>query len=189
MIRYVISFLPWIAYACVATSDEWRNGALVGLGVALVVVSYDRMTGKAWDEMVIESSAVIFFAIITAISFASPDSSLIKYGPSLVDAWLALTAWGSLLVRRPFTLGVARKMAPQHVWATPRFYRINSVITSVWAAAFTLTAVALYVQTHVAPHATTTAIAIKVAGFALPALFTVRYSTATANRARQQQTA
>ncbi|MCZ9348021.1 hypothetical protein NGM37_61180, partial [Streptomyces sp. TRM76130] len=119
MIRYIISFLPWIAYACVATSDEWRLGALVGLGVALVIVCIDRMTGKAWDEMVIECSALVFFAIITGISYASPDSSLIEYGPSLVDAWLALTAWGSLVIGRPFTLGIARRLAPPHVWTSP----------------------------------------------------------------------
>lgn len=187
MIRYIISFLPWIAYACVATSDEWRNGALVGLGVALVIVIYDRKSGKAWDEMVIECSAVVFFAIITCISFASPDSSLIKYGPSLVDGWLALTAWGSLLVGRPFTLGIARKLVPEHVWTSPRFYRVNAIITSVWAGAFTLAAVALYIQMEKAPHATVTAIVIKVASFVIPAVFTGQYSAAAASRARRQQ--
>ncbi|MER5183082.1 hypothetical protein ABT009_32815 [Streptomyces sp. NPDC002896] len=187
MYRYLISFLPWIAYACVATSDEWRSGALLGLGIALVIIVYDRWSGKAWDEMVIECSAAVFFAGISCISFASPDSSLVRYGPALVNAWLALTAWGSLMIRRPFTMGVARRMVPEHVWTTPRFYRVNAVITLAWAVAFTVAAVALYALLKAAPHATTATIAIKIASFLIPAVFTARYSAASANRARQQQ--
>ncbi|MCZ9345262.1 hypothetical protein NGM37_46725, partial [Streptomyces sp. TRM76130] len=89
---------------------------------------------------------------------------------------------------RPFTLGIARRLAPPHVWTSPRFHRVNAVITSVWAIAFTVTAVALYVQMEKAPHATAAAIAIRVGSFLVPAVFTGRYSAAAANRARQHQT-
>ncbi|MGW1029578.1 hypothetical protein ACWD4J_38865 [Streptomyces sp. NPDC002577] len=187
MYRYVISFLPWIAYGVVATSDEWRSGALLGLGIALVIIVYDRWSGKTWDEMVIELSAAVFFVGISCISFAWPDSPLVRYGPALVNAWLALTAWGSLIIRRPFTLGVARRAVPEHVWTTPRFYRVNAVITVAWAVAFTIAAVALYALLKAAPHATTATISIKVASFVIPAVFTTRYSAAAMKRARQQQ--
>ncbi|MGK5698354.1 hypothetical protein ACSNOJ_36710, partial [Streptomyces sp. URMC 128] len=59
--------------------------------------------------------------------------------------------------------------------ATGLFRRINVVITLVWAAAFTLTAVALAVVQHTAPHDVALLVACKVAGFALPAVFTARY--------------
>jgi tryptophan-rich sensory protein len=91
------------------------------------------------------------------------------------DKWLAGTAWGSLAIRKPFTLGIARTMAPKEVWETPRFHRVNAVITTVWAAAFTVAAVSLTLVLSVSPHATTLVIAIKVLTFVLPAVFTAWY--------------
>ncbi|GAB2444127.1 hypothetical protein GCM10027187_05120 [Streptosporangium sandarakinum] len=182
MARSLLGFLPWIAYAVVATSDEWRYGAILGLVIAVGVIVIDRRAGRTWDQMVIEVSAAAFFLPITVISFVSPDSPLMPYGPALVNAWLALTAWGSLAVRRPFTLGIARRTTPPEVWRTPLFLRVNVVITMVWGAAFTVAAVALAVLLHEAPHATAAVVAVKILSFAVPAVFTVRYPKAVAAR-------
>ncbi|MFC5823095.1 hypothetical protein [Nonomuraea insulae] len=171
----LLGFLPWIAYAFVATSDEWRWGAITGLVIALALVALDRRSGKSWDMMVIETSAVTFFALLTAVSLLAPDSPLTPYGPALVNVWLAGTAWGSLAIRKPFTLGIARTMAPKEVWETPEFYRVNAIITTVWAVAFTAAAISLAFVLAAAPHATTLVITVKVLSFVLPAAFTVWY--------------
>ncbi|MFI6604101.1 hypothetical protein ACIBHX_48410 [Nonomuraea sp. NPDC050536] len=171
----LLGFAPWIVYAIIATSDEWRWGAIVGLVTAIALVVLDKIKGKAWDEMVIESSAAVFFACLTVLSLIDPHSALTPYGPALVNVWLAGTAWGSLAIRKPFTLGIARTMTPPEVHNQPMFYRVNAIITSVWAAAFTIAAVTLTVVLSLAPHATTLVIAIKVVTFVAPALFTIRY--------------
>ncbi|MEV4093151.1 hypothetical protein [Streptosporangium saharense] len=184
MVRSFLGFLPWIVYAVIATGDEWRWGALAGLVIALGLIVVDRRSGKDWDQMVIETSAAIFFVLTAAISFADPSSSLMPYGPALVNAWLALTAWGSLAIRKPFTLGIARSMAPEEIWRTPRFYRVNAVITAVWGTAFVVAAVLLAVLLHVAPHATAVVIAVKVVTFVVPMVFTVRYPKIVSARYR-----
>lgn len=184
MVRSLVGFLPWIVYAFVATGHEWRWGAITGLVIAVVLVVVDRRTGKGWDQTVIETSAVVFFALLTAYSLIRPQSGLTLYGPALVNGWLALTAWGSLAIRKPFTLGIARSQAPEEVWKTPRFYRVNVVITSVWAIAFTVAAVVLAIVLAVDPHATALVITVKVASFAVPAIFTVRYTQVVQNRLR-----
>ncbi|MER7205651.1 hypothetical protein [Streptosporangium sp. NPDC000239] len=186
MVRSFLGFLPWIVYAVIATGDEWRWGALAGLVIALGLIVVDRRSGKDWDQMVIETSAAIFFVLSAAVSFAGPSSSLIPYGPALVNAWLALTAWGSLAIRKPFTLGIARSMAPEEIWRTPQFYRVNAVITAVWGAAFVVAAVLLAVLLSVAPHATTAVIAVKIVTFVVPMVFTARYPKIAAARFRGQ---
>jgi hypothetical protein len=40
--RGLLGFLPWIVYAFIATSDEWRWGAFTGLTLAVVLVALDR---------------------------------------------------------------------------------------------------------------------------------------------------
>jgi hypothetical protein len=182
--RGLLGFLPWIVYAVIATGDEWRWGAIAGLVIALALVVVDRRSGRAWDEIVIEASAALFFAVLTVLSLIDPHSPLTPYGPALVNVWLAGTAWGSLAIRKPFTLGIARTMAPKEIWETPAFYRINVIITTVWAAAFTLAAISLTFVLAAAPHATTVVIAIKVLSFVLPAVFTARYPKIGERRAR-----
>jgi hypothetical protein len=187
MLRGLLGFLPWIVYAVIATGEEWRYGAVTGLVIAAVLVVLDRRAGRGWDEIVVETSALVFFAITTVFSLVRPDSSLIAYGPALVNVWLAGTAWGSLAVRRPFTLGIARTMTPPEVRATPRFYQVNAVITTVWAVSFTVAAVALTVVLSLAPHATALVVTIKVVTFAVPALFTARYPKIAIRRALGQR--
>ncbi len=175
MISYLRTFLPWIAFAVLSTNGEARIGALAGFALAVVLLLMDRRKGRAWDALVIEASSAVFFAGLALAAFVIAPAPFGEYGPAVSVGWLAVTAWGSLAIRRPFTLGIARGMTPPEVQASPLFYRVNATITAVWAVAFTLNAVGLAVLLALAPHATIAIIVVKICGFALPALFTVRY--------------
>ncbi|WP_326837812.1 hypothetical protein VSH64_23525 [Amycolatopsis rhabdoformis] len=185
--NYLKSFVPWIGFAIVSTQADWRWSGVVGVLLAGGLLLVERGRGKAWDTLIIELSAVVFFALLSIYAFTDPASPLHDYVGASSDAWLALTAWGSVAIRRPFTLGIARTMAPPEVWDHPFFRRVNVIITSVWAASFTVSAVAGGLLLHFAPHATVALIVIKVLGFAVPVAFTVGYSRQA--RARAQRAA
>ncbi|WP_055590215.1 hypothetical protein, partial [Peterkaempfera griseoplana] len=178
--RYLRTFLPWIAFAVIATNGDWRYGAPAALLLAVWLLLSDLRAGHRADELVMELSAALYFAAATAYSWAVPHSPLTAYGSALSMGWLALTAWGSLAVRRPFTLGIARTMTPPELWDHPAFRRVNVVITAVWAASFTATAAALWGLAAAAPHATAALIGVKVLGFAVPVVFTLRARKAAA---------
>ncbi|MEU8827559.1 hypothetical protein [Streptomyces sp. NPDC048636] len=181
---YLRGFIPWIAFA-VVSSLGWQWGALAGLVIAAVLLVQQRRSGVDADALVLECSTVIFFASLTALSFARPHSALEAYDGALALGWLALTAWLTVAVRRPFTTGIARRQAPREVWGTPLFRRVNVVITTVWATAFTLSAAALVVV-RAADLDDTVSTAVQVAGFVLPAMFTARYPERARARALQQ---
>ncbi len=184
MLGYLRGFAPWIVFSILSTQGESRWGALAGLALAAALLVAERRLGREWDQVVIEASSALFFAGLTLAAFTISPAPLGDYGPAASLGWLALTAWGSLAIRRPFTLGIARTMAPVEVQRHPRFYRVNAVITAVWAIAFTATSAALLALLHVAPHATVAVIAVKLLGFALPAAFTTYYPRALRARAR-----
>ncbi|WP_157099486.1 hypothetical protein [Microbispora sp. ATCC PTA-5024] len=175
MIRYLRTFLPWIAFAVLSTDTEARWGALAALALSAVLLAGDRRAGRGWDELVLEVGSALFFAALVIASFTISPAPLGAYGPAVSVGWLALISWASLAVRRPFTLGIARQSTPVEVHASPLFYRVNAVITAVWAAAFTLDALALAVLYAVAPHAAVAIVAVKVCAFVIPAIFTLRY--------------
>ncbi|HUR02043.1 MAG TPA: hypothetical protein VM347_05865 [Nonomuraea sp.] len=180
MIRYIRTFLPWIAFAVISTKDDSRWGALAGFAAAAVLIALDRKAGRAWDALVIELSSTLYFGGLAIAAFALDPAPLGSYGAALSIAWLALTSWLSLLIRKPFTLGIARTMVPREVWSSPLFYRTNAIITAAWALSFTVEAALLALLVD---SSTSAIIAVKVAGFVLPAIFTVRYSQSAHDRA------
>ncbi|TCO64602.1 hypothetical protein [Actinocrispum wychmicini] len=186
MIGYVKTFAPWIAFAVLSTSGEYRWGALAGFALALLLLAMDRRKGKQWDALIIESSSAVFFGALAVASLTISPAPLGDYGPSVAAAWLALTAWGSLAIRRPFTLGIARTMVPEQFHSHPMFYRTNAIITAAWAVGFTVEVGLLLLLEAVAPHATAALVAVKIGAFVLPALFTIRYRQIV--RARQEAT-
>ncbi|GHG75992.1 hypothetical protein [Streptomyces griseocarneus] len=171
--NYLRGFLPWIAFAIVSSSG-WQWGAAAGLVTAVALLIKERTAGTAGESLILEFSTAGFFTALTALAFALPHSALQHFGGAMSLGWLALTAWATLAVGRPFTTGIAKRQAPPEVWNTPVFRHINVAITAAWAAAFTLAAAALAVA-DANDLGTGVCTAIQVAGFALPAAFTARY--------------
>jgi hypothetical protein len=171
--NYLRGFVPWIAFA-VVSSFGWQWGALAGLVLGLWLVAQARKTGAAADSLILEGSTVVFFAALTAFAFARQDSAVQDWTGALSTGWLAATAWATLAVKRPFTLGIARRQVPAEIWDNPVFLRINVVITSAWAVAFTVTS-GILAAVSAAGLGQAVSIPVQVAGFVLPALFTARY--------------
>ena len=53
---------------------------------------------------------------------------------------VAVVAFGSLAVGRPFTEYYAKQTTPREYWHSPTFRRINRVLTAVWGAVFVVCA-------------------------------------------------
>ncbi|MBD0745814.1 hypothetical protein [Streptomyces sp. CBMA152] len=171
--NYLRGFIPWIVFAAAGTS-QWQWGALGALVVSAWFFYNDRKRGAAADSLILEQSTIAFFGVLSVIAFVAPDGRLREYGGALATGWLALTAWATLAVRRPFTTGIAKRQAPREVWNHPVFLHINVVLTATWAAAFTVTAVGLAVI-YAEALGSVAAIAVQVAGFAVPAFITAKY--------------
>jgi hypothetical protein len=171
---YVRAFLPWIVFAAFPTA-QWQGASLAALVTAVALVAQQRTAGTGFDALVIELGSAAFFAVLAAVALTDPDSGVHTYSAALSSAALALVAGVSLLLRRPFTLGIAKRGTPREVWGLKPFVRANTVITAVWTGAFAGTAAALAALAHAGQGHSTTATLVQVAGFALPMLFTTRY--------------
>jgi hypothetical protein len=171
--NYLRGFIPWIAFA-VISSFSWQWGALTGLVLSLGLLVQARRSKIALDSQILEISTLVYFAALTVVAFSLTDSPLKHYTGTMSMAWLALTAWGGLVISRPFTLGIAKRQTPQELWSSPIFVKVNVVITTAWAAAFTVTSVVLAVLAS-SNVGSAGSIPVQVAGFVIPAIFTARY--------------
>jgi hypothetical protein len=181
---YLLTFAPWIVYALISgdspSSKLW--GALGGFAVSVVVLAAALKRGSRADALIIEIGSGGFFAALAVVAFVVPGSVLLGYATALSSAALAIIAWVSLAIRRPFTLGIAKRSTPSTVWDRPLFRRTNAIITTVWATSFTLSALALAVIVREGGGTPARTIAQTIA-FAIPMVFTIRYATAVRARA------
>jgi len=171
---YARAFLPWIVYA-VVPSGSWQWGALAAFVVAVVLIALQRRAGRPADAVIIETGSAVFFAALAVVAFIDPHSGLHPYSAGLANGMLAVVALISLAVRKPFTLGIAKQSTPQEYWDQPAFLRTNMIITSVWAASFVVTAIAIALIAHAGDGHRTATLITQVAGIVVAMVFTRRY--------------
>src|ERR1700742_2293424 len=103
--NYLRGFVPWIAFA-VLSSLGWQWGALAGLVLAVGLFVQGQRKGTPLDSQVLEISTIVYFVALTALAFLAPQSPMRDFVGAISMAWLALTAWGTLAIKQPFTLGI-----------------------------------------------------------------------------------
>ena len=171
---YVRTFLPWIVYG-VVPSGSWQWGALAALVVAIASIVVQARAGRGADAVIIEIGSTVFFAALTVIAFADPNTGLHPYSAALANGTLALIALISLAIHRPFTLGIAKQTTPPEFWDLPEFLKVNVIITSVWTASFIVAAAVLTLIAHSGPGHVAATVAVQIAGLVVPMVFTNRY--------------
>jgi hypothetical protein len=150
-VSYLRGFLPWIVFA-VVSSVAWQWAALIALATSVFFMAKDRRAGVTADAQILNFGTIAFFGVLTVVAFAAPHSPLQTYESGLSSAWLALIAGVSLLVRQPFTLGIA----------------------AVWASSFAVSAVATFLC-EATNASTLPRIIVQILGFGVPASFTHFY--------------
>ncbi|MEU9454472.1 hypothetical protein [Streptomyces sp. NPDC048277] len=171
---YFRGFIPWIVAGFVSGFVDWRWGAVSGFASGLLLLLQDRRRGVDLDALILEASTIVYFVVVGTVAVARPNASLSHHTDVLSFAWLAVTAWGTLAIRRPFTLGIAKRQTPREFWDMPEFVRVNNHITAAWGAGFTFIGVSLAVANAVDAPASV-GIAAHVVGLVGPAVFTKVY--------------
>jgi hypothetical protein len=177
---YLRAFAPWIAFAVIPSGD-WQWAALVALAISVFGVIRQTRSGQPLDAQVIEVGSAVYFAALAALALADPHTPLHAYAPCLASGALGLIAGLSLVMRRPFTLGIAKQSVSREHWDSPLFIRTNMIITAAWTASLVVGCLVLAFLAHSSLLARS---AVQVAAFVVPLVFTVRYAARARARGR-----
>ncbi|TSD97398.1 hypothetical protein FOS14_14730 [Skermania sp. ID1734] len=133
---------PWVVMSLVSGPGRSEPAVLAALGLSVAFFLLARREGDSIK--LLEIFDLVFFAglaIVGAVVSAGATRWLELWAGELTNIALAVFAFGSMLVRVPFTLQYAKEQAPQEVWDSPLFLRVNYMITGAWALAFAFCAV------------------------------------------------
>ena len=131
---------PYGAFAILMVLTSAATSLFVSAAICLAVIAYDAIGGRSL-KVLGAGSAVLFIALGAYVTLI--DSSLSSAQVKLtIDAGMLAISLGSLIMRRPFTLQYAREAVDAETALRPEFVKANYVISSAWALAFVLMAMA-----------------------------------------------
>ncbi|MSX01996.1 MAG: hypothetical protein F2813_02435 [Actinobacteria bacterium] len=137
----VTGLLPWFAVAFLVGPMTFLGASLVALGLSALLVLASKLRGE--EAKILELSDLVFFAalsVVAAVSGPSVTSWLNDHADEVANVAVALLAYGSLVVGRPFTTQYTISRFPN---AAPELLeRLDRVGTWIWALALTFAALA-----------------------------------------------
>ena len=131
---------PWLPY--------WigQNLGFPGSGAAAAALLLALVRLQAWREFKLFDLAILVFLTTAALDHAGlrlyPSDSLRRAALPLL---LAVSAFGSIALRKPCTQQYAREMVAPHWWHNRHFHHVNQVLTAAWGCCFLFMAVLAWV--------------------------------------------
>ena len=135
-LKLLISFAPWLSFLIIARDSLLR--VEIGLGVALVLTV--AMGLLRLHRGIILWVGLVFFGAASVAVMGFNDTWTLRHLGVLANGALALGAWLTIALGKPFTLDYAKEHVDPSLWNEPRFIRTNVLMTGVWASTFTINA-------------------------------------------------
>jgi hypothetical protein len=133
----ILGFLPFIAFSVLESRIGAPAALILGALIALGLVVRSRVRPPHSFKILEVGTVVLMAAVALYAALAGADLSLVAVRLS-VDGGLLLIVLISIAIGQPFTLQYAREQVDRAYWDSPRFLRVNTVITTGWAVAFAI---------------------------------------------------
>ena len=134
MIKSLIqSFLPWILYFILVGPSQTQLDLAICVAAFTSIVFEIRSLKKGF---VLSWGTLIFFVFLFVSVVIFKSALIAKYEWVLSNGTLALIAWFSILIKKPFTIQYAKEQVPQKHWNSPLFIQINYILSATWGLLF-----------------------------------------------------
>jgi hypothetical protein len=136
MMTIFLILAPYGAFAILMLVTSAAPSLFASAAICLAVVGLDVVRGRS-VKLLGAGSAVVFAGLGAYLVFLDPHLSRSAVRLA-VDIGVFAISFGSMLIRRPFTLQYALESVPPETAAMPGFLRANYIITGAWMTATVL---------------------------------------------------
>lgn len=129
------SFLPWILFfILIGHSQEKLETAIIVATVASFLFDFKRIK----KGFILSIGTILFFIFIFVSVVIFKNEWIATYSGFLSNGALAVIAWISILIRKPFTVQYAKETVSSDKWKNPLFIKINYLLTTAWGILFSI---------------------------------------------------
>src|SRR5579862_7396000 len=129
------SFLPWILFFVLTGHTQQRLDIAITVAAITSIIFEINALKKGF---VLSWGTLIFFIFMTISVILFKNQWVTKYSWIFSNGALALIAWISIFIRKPFTIQYAKEQVSKDKWQHPLFLKINYLLTIAWGIVFLL---------------------------------------------------
>jgi len=130
----LLSFLPWIVFYGL----QHVLGLTWALVIAIILLLVTPEVKRLMKGFLVTWMILISMLIMLLISICYPTSLTSFDRVLIMSGSFAVMAWISLIIKKPFTLQYAKERVPKEKWDSPVFFKVNMIITLLWAICMTV---------------------------------------------------
>jgi hypothetical protein len=169
----LLGFTPFIIFTLL-TSVSVSLALWVSFAAAFAIGIRDFLHAKMIRTL--DAGCLALFSLLAIYAGFVQPSMTVQAVRMIADVGLFLLALVSIAMKNPFTLQYARDEIPEADWGTPEFLRANYTLSGVWAATFSVMAIADGFATFSPKTPIALDIAVGLAALALAIVYTVRWA-------------
>jgi hypothetical protein len=142
ILKLLLTFAPWLALLAIARDSLFslKLGLIVGLVLSVVMgLTHIHRGLILWIGL-------SFFSLTTVAVVGFENIWVAQHMGVLANGALAASSWFTIVIGKPFSEDYARDHVDRSLWHDPAFIRTNVIVTSIWAAVFTVNAVLAYAK-------------------------------------------
>jgi lysylphosphatidylglycerol synthetase-like protein (DUF2156 family) len=127
------SFLPWILFFLLTGHTQQQlDVAIIVAAVTSIIFEVNALR----KGFILSWGTLIFFIFMVIAVILLRDQWVAKYSWIFSNGALALIAWISIFIRKPFTIQYAKEQVSKDKWQHPLFIKINYLLTAAWGLIF-----------------------------------------------------
>lgn len=127
------SVLPWILFFTLSGHTQQQMDIAISVA-AITSIAFEFKGLK--KGFVLSWGTLLFFIFMFITVVIGKNQYISQYSWIFSNGALAIIAWASILIRKPFTIQYAKERVPRDKWNQPLFIKINYVLTAVWGLIF-----------------------------------------------------
>ena len=133
MIKILLGFAPWIVYfLLIGPKTSQIETAVIAAIITFLAVDLKALKRGfilAWGTM-------LFLVFMLIVTFLFNHNWVTEHPWIISNGALGVIAFGSLIIKKPFTLQYAKLEVEKSKWSSPVFYRINFLLSLYWGLIF-----------------------------------------------------
>lgn len=128
----LLAFLPWVLYKVIMDVPLCDDMTMLKASVVFAFAACVWQTVNKSGRGILHWGTVGFFAVTLGLVVLWPNVWYLKHLGGFSGGVLSALVWGSILIRRPFTLVYAKAKIDPSLWNHPVFIRRNYQISIFW---------------------------------------------------------
>lgn len=128
------AFVPWIIFSILLSHGSQSVTTASGAALLVHLLLNRRLIKK---RFIFDVGNLIFFGLILINAFVFKDQLISSNAYLLANISMALIAWISIFMRKPFTSQYAALSLPIELTYSSTFKKVNDVLTLIWCILLT----------------------------------------------------